>query len=228
MRRRTIAIAVGGGVAGLVLLAVVGPLIYAELRGEPASLVSERIVNDGVITAAELEGTWEIGEGSLVGYRVVEKIGLADLVAVGRTSEVTGTFSVTAGSLTAAEFEVDMATFASDRSQRDDKFRKDIMDVVAHPTATFVLTEPVDLPVSTTVATMEPFRATGELQLRGTTKPVTFDIFAVVDEGRLRLTGSTEIVFSEWGIPNPSVPEAFIFTENSGILEFDLAFDPPT
>ncbi len=228
MRRRTIAVTVGGTVAGAALLAVVGPLIYAELRGEPASLVSERIVNDGIITATELEGTWEIGEGSLVGYRVVEKIGLADLVAVGRTPEVTGTFTVTAGSLTAADFEVDMATFASDRSQRDDKFRTDIMDVVEHPTSTFVLTEPVELPVSTTVATMEPFQATGDLQLRGTTRQVTFDIYAVIDAGRLRLTGSTEIVFSEWGIPNPSVPEAFIFTENSGTLEFDLAFDPPT
>jgi len=73
---------------------------------------------------------------------------------------------------------------------------------------------------------MEPFVATGDLTLRGTTKSVTFEIYAVIADGRLRLTGSTEIVFSEWGIPNPSVPEAFVYTGRTGVLEFDLALDP--
>tara|TARA_B110000459_G_C16363420_1_gene382011 strand:+ start:571 stop:735 length:165 start_codon:yes stop_codon:yes gene_type:complete len=41
-----------------------------------------------------------------------------------------------------------------------------------------------------------------------------------------RLTDSTEIMFRVWGIPNPSVPEAFVYTGKTGILEFDLAFDP--
>jgi len=40
----------------------------------------------------------------------------------------------------------------------------------------------------------------------------------------LRLTGSIEIVFSEWGIPNPSIPAALIFTKDRGTLEFDLYF----
>ena len=53
-----------------------------------------------------------------------------------------------------------------------------------------------------------------------------FDIYAVIADSRLRLTGSTEIMFREWGIPNPSVPEAFVYTGKTGILEFDLAFDP--
>lgn len=76
------------------------------------------------------------------------------------------------------------------------------------------------------MATMDPFVAIGELTLRGSTKPVVFDIYAVIADSRLRLTGSTEIMFREWGIPNPSVPEAFVYTGNTGILEFDLAFDP--
>jgi polyisoprenoid-binding protein YceI len=148
------------------------------------------------------------------------------VTAVGRTSDVTGEFTVVNAVLETAEFTVDMATFASDRSQRDGQFRTRIMDVATYPTATFRLTAPVAVPVSTTVATMEPFLATGDLTLRGTTKPVTFEIYAVIADGRLRLTGSTEIVFREWGIPNPSVPEAFVYTGKTGVLEFDLAFDP--
>ena len=210
----------------LMALALIGPFVYQWLSDEPEALVSQRIVNDGVITAAELDGIWRIGAGSIVGYRVEEKIALADLTAVGRTSGVTGEFTVVNGVLDTAEFIVDMDTFVSDRSQRDAQFRTRIMDVDTYPTSTFRLTEPVTVPASTTVATMDPFIANGELTLRGSTKPVVFDIYAVIADSRLRLTGSTEIMFREWGIPNPSVPEAFVYTGKTGILEFDLAFDP--
>ena len=215
-----------GALVVLMALALIGPFVYQWLSDEPAALVSQRIVNDGVITAAELDGVWRIGAGSIVGYRVEEKIALADLTAVGRTSGVTGEFTVVNGVLDTAEFTVDMDTFASDRSQRDAQFRTRIMDVDTYPTSTFRLTEPVTVPASTTVATMDPFIANGELTLRGSTKPVVFDIYAVIADSRLRLTGSTEIMFREWGIPNPSVPEAFVYTGKTGILEFDLAFDP--
>ena len=210
----------------LMALALLGPFVYLWLSDEPPALVSQRIVNDGIITAAELDGVWRIGDGSIVGYRVQEKIALADLMAVGRTSGVTGEFTVLNGVLETAEFTVDMDRFASDRSQRDAQFRTRIMDVATYPTSTFRLTEPVTVPASTTVATMDPFIAIGELTLRGSTKPGVFDIYAVIADGRLRLTGSTEIMFREWGIPNPSVPEAFVYTGKTGILEFDLAFDP--
>ena len=215
-----------GALVVLMALALIGPFVYQWLSDEPAALVSQRIVNDGVITAAELDGVWRIGAGSIVGYRVEEKIALADLTAVGRTSGVTGEFTVVNGVLDTAEFTVDMDTFASDRSQRDAQFRTRIMDVDTYPTSTFRLTEPVTVPASTTVATMDPFIANGELTLRGSTKPVVFDIYAVIADSRLRLTGSTEIMFREWGIPNPSVPEAFVYTGKTGILEFDFAFDP--
>jgi polyisoprenoid-binding protein YceI len=225
VQRRTWRI-VGGLLTVLAAVALIGPFVYSWFSDEPATLVSQRIVNDGVITAAELEGVWRIGDGSIVGYRVEEKIAIADVTAVGRTSDVMGEFTVVNGVLETAEFTVDMATFASDRSQRDSQFRTRIMDVATYPTSTFRLTGMVAVPLSTTVATMEPFVATGDLTLRGTTKSVTFEIYAVIADGRLRLTGSTEIVFSEWGIPNPSVPEAFVYTGKTGVLEFDLALDP--
>lgn len=225
MRRRALKI----GIAVVVLVAlglVLGPLIYARFADSPETLVSQRLVNDTMITSTDLEGTWEVGEGSIVGYRVDEKIGLADVEGVGRTGAISGVFEVTGGVLESAMFEVDMATLESDRGQRDDQFRTRIMDVAAFPTATFTLSESVVLPTSTVVAEAEPFAAVGNLQLRGTTKVVTVDMFAAIDEGRLRLTGSTEIDFSEWGIPNPSLPAAFIFTSDTGTLEFDLLFAP--
>ncbi len=214
--------------AAVVLLAaaVIAPLVLAALSRAPEDFVSSRALGDGTVAAADLEGRWEVADGSQVGYRVGERIGLATLEAVGRTDAVTGEFSVEDGVLTEAEFVVDMTTFTSDRSQRDDQFNGRIMDVETFPESRFTLTEAAEVPDSTDVATMDPFVVIGDLTLRGTTMPVTFDLYAATDEGRLRLTGSTVIVFSEWGIPNPSLPAAMIFTDSDGILEFDLVLAP--
>jgi polyisoprenoid-binding protein YceI len=215
-----------GAAVVLLAAAVIAPLILAALNRAPEDFVSSRALGDGTVAAADLEGRWEVAGDSAVGYRVGERIGLASLEAVGRTDAVTGSFDVADGVLTDAEFVVDMTTFTSDRSQRDDQFNGRIMDVENFPESRFVLTEPVTVPESTDVASMDPFVVAGELTLRGTTRPVSFDLYAATDEGRLRLTGQTVIVFSEWGIPNPSLPAAMIFTDSDGVLEFDLVLAP--
>jgi polyisoprenoid-binding protein YceI len=225
MKRRPVKI-VAAVVVVLVALAFTLPAIYAVFNRAPESLVANRFTSDTVIRAIDLDGTWSVSEGSIVGYRVPEQIGLSKLEGVGRTGAVSGTFVVADGSLTGADFEVDMTTFESDRSQRDDQFRGRIMETTTYPTSSFVLASPVTIPQSTTVASMEPFVVRGNLTLRGVTKEVAVEMFAAIEDGRLRLIGTTEIVFSEWGIPNPSLPAAFIFTEDRGTLEFDLLFAP--
>jgi len=210
----------------MALLVLGGPALYAALNRAPARL-DNRLLGDGTaIRAADLDGEWAVATGSIAGYRVEEQIGLAKTEGVGRTSDVSGRFAVEGGTLVEASFEVQLATLTSDRSQRDQQVRTKILDVAAHPVATFVLAQPVPIPDTTDTATMEPFVAAGDLTIRGTTKRVDAPVLASLDDGRLRLTGSIEIVFSEWGIPNPSIPAALIFTKDRGTLEFDLLFQP--
>ncbi len=227
VKRKTIKI-VAAVVALLVALALILPAVYAVFNRAPESLVAGRFTSEATILAADLDGTWSIADGSVVGYRVPEQIGLTKLEGVGRTGAITGAFVVADGALNEASFEVDMSTFKSDRSQRDDQFRGRIMETSTFPTSSFVLSSPVSIPDSTDVASMEPFIVRGNLTLRDVTKEVDVQMFAAIDQGRLRLTGSTEIVFADWGIPNPSLPAAFIFTEDRGTLEFDLLFEPAT
>ena len=227
MKPRTIKI-VAAVVALLVALALILPAIYAVFSRAPESLIANRFTNDATILASDLDGPWTIAEGSVVGYRVPEQIALTKLEGVGRTTAITGTFVVADGALNEASFQVDMTTFMSDRSQRDDQFRGRIMETSTFPTSRFVLVSPVSIPDSTDVAAMDPFVIRGNLTLRDVTKEVAVQMFAAIDQGRLRLTGSTEIVFADWGIPNPSLPAAFIFTEDRGTLEFDLLFEPAT
>lgn len=227
MKRKTIKI-VATVVAVLVALALILPAVYSVFNRAPESLVAGRFTSEATLLATDLDGTWFIADGSVVGYRVSEQIGLTKLEAVGRTGAITGTFLVANGKLNEASFEVDMTTFTSDRSQRDDQFRGRIMETSTFPTSSFVLSSPVAIPDSTDVASMEPFIVRGNLTLRDATREVDVQMFAAIDQGRLRLTGSIEIVFADWGIPNPSLPAAFIFTEDRGTLEFDLLFEPAT
>jgi len=227
VKRKTIKI-VATVVAVLVALALILPAVYSVFNRAPESLVAGRFISEATLLATDLDGTWFIADGSVVGYRVSEQIGLTKLEGVGRTGEITGTFLVANGKLNEASFEVDMTTFTSDRSQRDDQFRGRIMETSTFPTSSFVLSSPVAIPDSTDVASMEPFIVRGNLTLRDATREVDVQMFAAIDQGRLRLTGSIEIVFADWGIPNPSLPAAFIFTEDRGTLEFDLLFEPAT
>jgi len=225
VKRPTIKI-VGAVLAALVALGLILPAIYALFSRAPESLVANRFTDEAVILATDLGGTWSIAEGSVVGYRVPEQIGLAKLEGVGRTGAISGTFTVADGVLNEATFEVDMTTFTSDRSQRDDQFRGRIMGTSTYPTSSFELASPVSIPDLTDLASMKPFVVRGNLRLRDVAKEVDVQMFAAINQGRLRLTGSTSIVFADWGIPNPSLPAAFIFTGDRGTLEFDLLFEP--
>ncbi|HEV2590690.1 MAG TPA: YceI family protein, partial [Gaiellaceae bacterium] len=99
-----------------------------------------------------LAGTWKIGSGSQVGYRVREKLVFlpAQSDAVGRTSEVTGSLTVaTSGRTTkvaSASFSAAVNTLKSDRSMRDDRIHTIGLESDKYPTATFKLVKPFTFP----------------------------------------------------------------------------------
>ena len=66
--------------------------------------------------------------------------------------------------------------------------------------------------------------ATGDLTLKGTTNPVTFDVQAQQSGDTVQIVGSTDIVFADYGIEDPST--AGISTQDHGLLEFDLHLVP--
>ena len=174
-------------------------------------------------TTDGVEGDWVIADGSEVGYRVDESINGFDTTANGRTQAIEGTFTIGATTVSAGEFTVDMTTFQSDESRRDGQFNGRIMDVATFPTSTFVLTAPIDFKQVPTDGSTITASATGDLTLRGTTKSVTFDVEATFINGRVGVLGKIPVLFSDFGIPNPSF--GTISTEDNGVLEFVLAFD---
>jgi polyisoprenoid-binding protein YceI len=171
--------------------------------------------------AVAADGTWNVTDGSVVGYRVKEVLFGQGNTAVGRTSSITGSMTVTGTTVSKATFTVDMTSVTSDQSRRDGQFNGRIMDTATYPTATFTLTQPIDLGSIPADGVRRTFRATGTLTLHGVTKAVMFSVTGQYTGSLVQVAGSIPITFSAWDIPNPSFG-GVVTTEDHGVLEFAL------
>jgi polyisoprenoid-binding protein YceI len=167
---------------------------------------------------------WAATDASEVGYRVEEVLFGVNTTAVGRTNAVTGSLTIEGTQVTTTEFTVDVATITSPESKRDAQFRGRIMSTDEFPTATFVLTQPIELGAEPAEGLQVTVPATGELTLRGVTQPVTFDVTALLQNGLIGVQGAIPVVFADYAIQNPSI--SGITTEDNGLVEFILVFAP--
>ncbi len=198
----------------------------ASSESAPSSTAAEAPAttqNTGEGAGDPVSGTWVVAPDSEVGYRVSEVLGGIDTTGSGRTNQVSGTLTIAGTRATAAEFTVDMASITSDSDRRDGQFRTRIMTVDEFPTATFVLTQPIDFGTAPAEGAQITASATGDLTLRGVTKTVTFDLTAQYENGRVGVLGNIPILFSDYEIPDPSNGIATV--KDNGSLEFVLLFD---
>jgi polyisoprenoid-binding protein YceI len=217
-----------GGVVVVLLIVVGGPFVYFHfIQSDPPpklSLDTTPVPSSAAgSTRAPLAGTWRIGSGSLVRYRVKETLFGQSGEAVGQTTSVTGSMTLTATSVSSATFTVDMTSIKSGQSQRDGQFQGRIMDTADFPTATFTLTSPIDLGVVPKDGVQKAYSANGKLQLHGTTKNATFTLTARRTGNVIAVQGNEPITFSDYNINNPSGGPASV--GNSGQLEFVLQFN---
>ncbi|MGY1739025.1 YceI family protein [Geodermatophilus sp. SYSU D00684] len=221
-RRRRAWWIVGGLVAVLALGLGVGPLVYAALEEDAAAAPTVQAQPSDVELAADTDGTWTVAPGSSAGYRVDEVLNGADVTVAGTTDRVTGSVVVQDGDIASAEVVVDVASIATDRSQRDSYFRDEVMEVGTYPTATFAVRGPVDLPELGGTPVTVP--VTGDLTLRGTTRPVQTDLSVVRTAGGVEVSGAVPVVFADFGIPAPNL--GFVRVEDRGQVEFLLELTP--
>jgi polyisoprenoid-binding protein YceI len=170
-----------------------------------------------------VDGTWTVTDESEFGYRVEEVLFTVNATAAGRGNEITGSMTIEGTTVTEASFTVDVGSITSDETRRDNQFRGRIMSVDQFPEATFVLTAPIDFGTVPEPAEQITTAATGDLTLRGVTRPVTFEVTAEAGDGRIGVLGTIPVLFADYDIPNPST--AGISTEDNGLLEFILVFE---
>jgi polyisoprenoid-binding protein YceI len=217
----------------LVLAPVVGTFVYLNvIRSDPP----ERLSLDDVTTtttpsstegttdpgSAGIEGAWTVADGSVVGYRVEETLFGQSAEGVGRSEGVTGSLTIDGTTVTEADFEVDMTTFESDESRRDGQFEGRIMETGEFPTASFVLTAPIELGVEPADGEEIDVEATGELTLHGVTREITIPLTAKRSGTTFAVDGSVTITFADYEIDDPSGGPASV--GDDGELEVLLVF----
>ncbi len=214
----------------LVVLAVAVPFAYIhfiEGSAPPKLTLPKTTVGRGAQAnvkaragspTASVAGTWHVGPGSVAGYRVDEVLIGQHTTAVGRTSEISGSLTISGTSVTGGSFTVNMASVKSDQSERNANFDGRIMDVARYPTATLRLTAPIDLGNVPAVGATARFGATGELTMHGTTRSVSFPVSAERLADGVDVLADVPITFADWNIANPSIG-GFVTTANNGTLE---------
>jgi polyisoprenoid-binding protein YceI len=212
---------------GVVVVAVAGivggPYLYIHVfdsnEAAPLAIGANANTASGAVAA---DGTWKVGTGSQAGYRVHETLVGQSTTAVGRSSKVTGTATISGTQLTTATFTVDMASVVSDKSERDARFRgSSVMDTAQYPNGTFTLTQPVLLGAIPAPGKKVTEHATGNLTLHGVTKSVSFDVTAVRNGNTLQVQGSIPVTFSDFTVTAPDIG-SFVKVDSSGQIEFLL------
>ncbi|MXW94591.1 MAG: hypothetical protein F4110_05050 [Acidimicrobiaceae bacterium] len=171
--------------------------------------------------AGDLQGEPTV---SFAGFRVDEVLagGIGDFTAVGRTADVAGSIELSGNVLVAATVEVTMGTLRTDNSSRDSQVRR-ALGANDFPQAIFTLVEPVELLAN--MADGETFSgsAQGDLTIKGVTNQVSFDLQAQLVDDTIVAVGSSDVVFSDFGVTAPSAP-IVVSVEDHGIMEFQLLF----
>ena len=184
---------------------------------------------DGVWTVDTTIGTFDevcltdVCDSTFVGFRIDEELAsIGAKTVVGRTPGVTGTIEIAGTTITATEIEVDMTQLITDSSSRNNAIRGQAIETDAFPTASFVLTEPVELGALPADGEQVAIEATGDLTIHGVTRSETIPLTA-------ELAGDVVVVFGQLGpilladydISEPSAA-VVLSVEDNAIMELQL------
>ncbi len=215
-------------------LATTSPSATAAVSGGSSASPAASVASDSpATTGGSLDGTWNVDpsigsfsdfSGSFVGYRVEEELAnVGAATAVGRTPDVTGSLTLSGTTITAAEMTADLSTLQSDDDRRDGQLQRQALETGTFPTATFTLTEQIDLAAVPADSELISVTATGDLTLHGQTKTVQIPLEARLSGNVVTVTGSLEIVFADYGMEKPT---SFLVLSiaDRGTMELQLHF----
>jgi polyisoprenoid-binding protein YceI len=167
-----------------------------------------------------------VPEQSEARYRVREQLANQSLPndAVGTTRDINGVVVLTTDGRIVAEesrFEVDLRTLRSDQSRRDNYIQRNTLETERYPTAVFVPREGSGLPWPLPASGEFTFQLSGDLTIHGVTKPVTWEVTAWREDGRLVGSATVQITFQDFGMEQPRVA-IVLSVEETIQLELDF------
>ncbi|HEV2759792.1 MAG TPA: YceI family protein [Acidimicrobiales bacterium] len=218
-------------VAGAVVVPVAAVASAWAMFFTPDSPTQLRLSTQAGDTAFAVPiGVWSVGQGSVAGYRVREKLLRlpASNDAVGRSSAVTGAFHLGAeGSVLRVEkgmrIDVDVSKLKSDEDRRDDHLRTMGLETDLHPTASFVSTSDIVLPADVVAGGRASLMVVGDLTVHGVTRPVSLPLQAQHVDGRIEVVGTLSFRWDYFEMKQPNL--SYVTVEADPTLEFQVFFD---
>lgn len=200
-----------------------------DLAETAAAVTTAPATGDPTPTVDGISGTWTIDTtvgdftvdavttATFVGFRVDEELSsVGATVAVGRTPQVSGRLTIDDDVLTTAEISADLTAIVSDESRRNQAIQRSL-GTASNPTATFVLTEPIELGPGAADGEAVAVDALGDLTVNGVTNPVRVTLDAQLVDDRILVTGTTGIDFADHGITAPRAPVALSVDDHATV-----------
>ncbi len=160
-----------------------------------ASLITLKIVPD------ESKASYAVDETFLnQNNRLVTAIGVTTIVNGDITLDPQNPANTTVGEIT-----VDISALKSDSDRRDGAIRRDWLESAKYPIAKFVPTAYEGLPSAYEIGQELTFKMTGDMTVRDTTIPVTWDVVARYDGSQLVGTATTQIKMSSFNFTAPNI-----------------------
>lgn len=158
------------------------------------------------ISSADSQVSYEVGETFLNQGNVFS-------VAVGITKMISGDIMIDYANpqnSTIGPITIDISQFSSDSNRRDNAIRDRFLESSKYPLATFTPIKIEGLPAAGEEGVDYPLKITGDLTIKETTMPVTFDTTVRLVGDTLTGVATTTILMSDFGVGPISI---------AGILE---------
>lgn len=116
---------------------------------------------------------------------------------------------------------INIEQFESDSGLRDGRIRREFLESSKYPEAIFIPTELVNFPANPIEGQSYNFQMTGDLTVKETTAPTTWEVSATLNGDTLTGSASTTILMSTYGV-GPISLAGILETEDEVRLEFDF------
>jgi len=144
-------------------------------------------------------------------FNIDEVLNGAPKTVIGVTDQVAGQIAVDPTNPTSAQVGqilINARGFTTDSGNRNNAIKNRILQTNEFEFITFTPTGISGLPESAAVGAPITFQVTGDLTMLQTTRSVTFDItLTPVSDAELTGTASATILYADWGIQIPQVPQ---------------------
>jgi polyisoprenoid-binding protein YceI len=219
---KTTAGKIGVGVLALLLIGGVWYYIAGGNTGSGKPLTVPTVT----VAANTLEFKIDQSQ-SQVSFTIGEVLRGSPNTVVGKTNQVVGSIYVNKDhptQVTVSDVAVNVAALATDDDLRNRTLRNSILQTndPSNATTTFHPTAITGLPDTVSLGQTFSFKITGDLKIKGVTKPETFDAtVTIVSESQMKGQAKVVVLYKDFGIGIPNVPQVAEVTDQV-TLEIDF------